>query len=309
VRGRVLVTGGTGFIGRAAVHALTSRGREVHAVSSRAALPANSERLTWHHADLLDPAATARVMDEVQPSDLLHLAWDLRPGAWAGTGAHLDWLRASLTLVERFAAAGGRRVITAGTCAEYDWSDGHCAEARTPLRPATLYGAAKLAVGQVVEAYARQVGISAASGRVFFTFGPGEHPDRLVAAVVRAVLDGRPAECTHGRQQRDFLFVADVADALAALLDSDVSGAVNIGSGVAIPVRDLVGLAGELMARPDLVRLGARQVATEEPPLVVADISRLRAEVGWTPRTTLRGGLEQTIDWWQQRARTAETRR
>jgi nucleoside-diphosphate-sugar epimerase len=197
--------------------------------------------------------------------------------------------------------------VTAGTCAEYDWAEGLCAESSTPLRPATLYGTAKLSVGQVLQAYARQVGISAASGRVFFTFGPGEHPDRLVAAVIRALLDGRPAECTHGKQQRDFLFVEDVGDALAALLESGVSGPVNIGSGEAIAVRDLVALTGDLIGRPELIRLGARQATTEEPPLVVAETTRLRAEVGWTPRHTLREGLEASIAWWQPQVRTAGT--
>lgn len=297
---RVLVTGAGGFIGRAAVAGLRSRGMEIHAVSSRPTAAAGDDQVRWHRANLLDPAAAAGLVKMVQPSHLLHLAWDLRPGAWAGAGAHLDWLRASLALVEQFAEAGGRRVVTVGTCAEYDWSSGRCSELSTPLRPDTLYGAAKLALGQVAGAYGRQTGLSVAAGRVFFTFGPGEHPDRLIAAVIRALLEGRPAECSHGRQQRDFMFVEDVGDALAALLDSDVAGPVNIASGSAIAVRDLALLTGELTGRPDLVRLGARQSTVEEAPLVVADVARLRSEVGWTPRATVRSGLEQSIGWWQE---------
>jgi nucleoside-diphosphate-sugar epimerase len=304
VAARVLVTGASGFIGRAAIRGLQARGYEVYGTWSTTAPPAEAGDVAWHQVNLLDPGAVAQLMREVAPGHLLHLAWDLRPGAWSGAGRHLDWLSASLTLVERFVEAGGQRVVTVGTCAEYDWSEGRCSEASTPLRPATLYGAAKLALGQVVAAYARQTGISAATGRVFFTYGPGEHPDRLAAAVIRALLEGRPAECSHGRQQRDFLFVADVGDALAALLNSTVTGPVNIGSGLAVPVRELVELTGALMSKPDLIRLGARQAASEEAPLVVADVHRLHAEVGWTPRYTLQEGLEQSIAWWQQ-VRTA----
>jgi nucleoside-diphosphate-sugar epimerase len=305
---RVLVTGASGFIGRAAVEALRTRGFEIHAVSSRPASVRHDGQVTWHRADLLDASAAAAIVADVQATHLLHLAWDLRPGAWGGAGAHLDWLRASLTLAERFVEAGGRRLVTAGTCAEYDWTGGVCSETSTPLVPATLYGAAKGALAQVVHAYAQHAGVSAASGRVFFTFGPGEHPDRLVAAVIRALLEGRPAECTHGRQQRDFLSVEDVGDALAALVDSTVPGPVNIGSGSPVAVSDLVGLTGELLGCPELIRLGARQLRTEEAPLVVADVTRLRTEVGWTPRDTLRSGLERTIAWWRgQQVRTAGT--
>jgi NAD(P)-dependent dehydrogenase (short-subunit alcohol dehydrogenase family) len=92
---RVLVTGAAGFIGRPAVDALRARDLEVHAVSSRR-LTTTHPGITWHQADLLDPASLALIVDRVRATHLLHLAWDMRPGAWAAAGRHLDWLRASL---------------------------------------------------------------------------------------------------------------------------------------------------------------------------------------------------------------------
>jgi nucleoside-diphosphate-sugar epimerase len=296
---RVLVTGAGGFIGRPCVNVLRARGLEVHAVSSRQIVDAR-DGVTWHRADLLDPASTALLVQRVRPTDLLHLAWDVRPGAWAGAEGHLAWLRAGLLLLERFADAGGKRVVMAGSCAEYDWSSGICSESSTPLLPATLYGATKLALGTVQSAFARETGISASWARIFFTFGPGEHPNRLVASVIRSLLAGQPAECTHGRQVRDFLHVEDVADALVTLLESPVTGPVNIGSGEPLSVADLARRVGDLMGRPDLIRLGARATSMEEPPLVVADVTRLRTEVGWRPRHTLESGLEATIRWWRE---------
>jgi nucleoside-diphosphate-sugar epimerase len=297
---RVLVTGAAGFIGRPAVEALRARGAEVHAVSSRRA-PGTHDGVTWHRADLLDPAGTSLVVQRVKPTHLLHLAWDVRPGAWAGAGGHLGWLGASLVLLEQFAAAGGTRVVMAGSCAEYDWNAGVCSEASTPLRPATLYGTTKLALGQVLDAYARETGMSSAWARIFFTFGPGEHPNRLVASVIRSVLAGEPAACSEGRQVRDFLFVDDVASALVALLESPVTGPVNVGSGQRLSVADLARRVGDLMARPDLIRLGARAAAAQEAPLVVADVSRLTTEVGWTSGHTLDAALDETIAWWRER--------
>src|SRR5215207_5082472 len=94
-------------------------------------------------------------------------------------------LQASLALLRAFAAAGGRRAVVAGTSAEYDWHavGRRCHERRTPLRPATLYGAAKHALHTAAAPYAEQVGFELAWGRVFFVYGPWEPEGRLVPSV------------------------------------------------------------------------------------------------------------------------------
>jgi nucleoside-diphosphate-sugar epimerase len=295
---RVLVTGATGFIGRPVVGALAARGLEVHGVSSRQIRDVY-DQVIWHQADLLDAAQTAALVDRVRPSRLVHLAWDVQPGAWAGAGSHLAWLRAGVHLLERFAAAGGQRVVMTGSGAEYDWQAGVCSERTTPLAPATLYGTTKLALAQVLAAYGRDTGLSTAWARVFFTYGPHENERRLVASVVRSLLAGEPAACTDGRQVRDFLYVDDVAAAIVALLESPVTGAVNVASGEPLSVAALATRIGTLLGRPELVQLGARPTPANETPLVVADVSRLTQEVGWTPAYSLDEGLEATAAWWR----------
>ena len=94
-------------------------------------------------------------------------------------------------------------------------------------------------------------GISFAWGRIFFLHGPGEHPDRLVPSVTRALLAGEPARCTDGRQVRDFLHSSsDAAHAFAALLALRVEGPVNIASGRGCRSRELVGWIGDALGRP-----------------------------------------------------------
>src|SRR3982074_2423439 len=111
--------------------------------------------------------------------------------------------------------------------------------------------------------------LSTAWGRIFFQFGPDEHPDRLVASVIMNLLSGREALCTHGRQIRSFLHVADLGAAFASLLDSGIEGPVNIGSEERIALADFIERIARQIGRPDLVRLGARSAPTAEPPLLV----------------------------------------
>ncbi len=103
-----------------------------------------------------------------------------------------------------------------GSGYEYDWSYGYCTEGLTPCVPDTVYGACKHALHEMVRSYAAARQLSVAWPRVFFLYGPHEHPQRLVSSVVRALLRGEPAPCSHGRQIRDYMHVQDVADGLVA---------------------------------------------------------------------------------------------
>jgi nucleoside-diphosphate-sugar epimerase len=232
---------------------------------------------------------------DVRPTHLLHLAWETTHGAFWSAPANLDWLAASVHLVRAFAEAGGRRAVVAGTCAEYLWDDRVCHERTTPLEPATLYGAAKHALHVALRGYAGAVGFELAWGRVFLLHGPGEPPGRLVPSVATAMLEARPAACSHGRQVRDLLHVDDVAAGFGALLASGVTGAVNVASGEPVTLAEVVGTIGEITGHPELLRLGAIPASPGEPATLVADVRRLRDEVGFRPRHDLREGLEMTV--------------
>src|SRR5207253_10776751 len=179
------------------------------------------------------------------------------------------WVAASIELARAFAACGGRRIVAAGTCAEYDWSAGLCHEFDTPLVPRMPYGVCKDALRRILESLTEHAAISFAWGRIFFPYGPGEAAGRLVPSVIASLLDASDARCTHGRQVRDFVFIRDVAGALVALLDSEGRGPVNIGSGKAVSVREVVETIAENVGGRQHLQSGALP-ATDEPPLVAA---------------------------------------
>ena len=299
---RVLLTGASGFVGRHCPPALLARGYEVHAVASpKQVAPAGSREVRWHSADLLDSGQTASLLAKVKPTHLLHCAWYAVPKKYWNAPENFRWMEAGRHLLEAFADQGGRRIVGVGSCAEYDWRNGHCSEFATPLKPATTYGACKHAFQLFLTDFSKQAKLSAAWGRLFFLYGPHEPAERLVASVIRSILQEQPALCTHGRQIRDFLFVQDAADALVALLDSTVEGPVNIASGTSITVRGVMQEIANQLERPDLVQLCALPAPENEPPVMSADVARLRDEVGWSPRYDLARGVAESINWWKLR--------
>ena len=294
----VLLTGATGFVGHHCLQPLLARSFTVHAVTAKASGPLFPD-VQWHHVDLLDPAQVRDVLTAVRPTHLLHFAWYTEPGKYWTSTENFRWVQASLALLQEFSRCGGRRVVIAGTCAEYDWRFGYCSEGVTPLSPTTIYGTCKHAFHSLAEAFTTQCGLSSAWGRIFFLYGPCEHSARLVPSVTCSLLSGKQALCTHGNQIRDFLYVEDAADAFVTLLDGSVTGAVNIASGRPLMVKDVVHRVGEKLSRPDLIQLGVIETSVTDPHVLLADITRLRQEVDWTPKYDLDHGLDQTISYWR----------
>jgi nucleoside-diphosphate-sugar epimerase len=148
---KVLVTGASGFIGRYCLPILQSVEFEVHAVSSHPAPDVHSG-VHWHQSNLLRTEEIATLIEAVQPTHLLHLAWYAVPGRYWTSAENFRWVQASLELLQRFRDHGGELIVTAGTCAEYSWANGYCSESTTDLAPASLYGTCKHALRLMVEA-------------------------------------------------------------------------------------------------------------------------------------------------------------
>ena len=301
---RVLITGATGFVGRNCVDEFVQRGYQVDAIGS-SRVGDSQANVNWYQADLFDPAAVKSLTNDTAADTLVHLAWNAKPGQAYASPENYAWVTASLDLVQRFVESGGKRVVVAGSCYEYDQLYGWCREKHTPLEPATLYGVCKNALRQMLEAYCQAKGVSFSWPRIFFLYGPHENPKRLASSVVLSLLEDRQAECSHGRQLRDFMYAGDLADALATLTESDLQGAINLGSGAPITIAQLVTLIGEQTGRPELVALGALPARPSEALLIAADVARQQNELGWTPKHSHTEAIDKTIAWWQSQLQEA----
>ncbi|NOE35853.1 NAD(P)-dependent oxidoreductase [Ruegeria sp. HKCCD7318] len=284
--GRVLLTGATGLIGRATVPALAEAGHEV--------VTLGRSRTNDISCDMLNPEAVTTALETARASHLVHLAWhDGARDRWTSP-ANLDWMVATLHLVREFARTGGQRVVCAGSCAEYDWALPELTET-SPLRPRTLYGSAKAGTGMALCAGQEALGLSLIWARIFFVYGPGEPPGRLFGDLISNLKAGQPVDCTDGLQERDFLHVHDLARALAHLLETNITGAVNVASGTTIPVRNLIEEVAEQMHHSDLIRLGAIARAANDPDRLAADVNRLQNEAGFTPQHDIASGVADIL--------------
>jgi nucleoside-diphosphate-sugar epimerase len=292
-------------VGAPLLQRLLADGQEVHALTTGPRELTDEKGIHWHGGNLLDPYGIAPVVDEVRPEQLVHLAWDVSHGRFWTALENAEWVEASLRLVRAFAHTGGRRAVLVGSCAEYAWGgDQELDERNSEINPDSLYGICKDALHRIASAYADEAGLELAWGRLFFLYGPREQPERFVPAVIRSLISGVRVATTAGTQVRDFMHVQDAAGALGAVLQSDLTGPVNIGSGQGTSIAEVLDILGAVTSAGDLIDRGARPALGSEPARIVADVGRLAGEVGYRPAISLRDGLAASVDWWRERQGT-----
>jgi len=289
---KVLLTGGSGFIGRHVLRAL-----QQHAIPTVLAgrqKPAGIGDAQFIACDLLDASSHQALVQAAAATHLLHLAWVTDPDVYWSSPVNLSWVHASVQLVQSFCATAGKHVVVAGSCAEYDWTHSPCHETQTPLLAQTLYGVAKDATRRLIEAVCAQHGVRCAWARIFFPFGPGEDARRLVPSVIRA-LQGQSAPFgVNAQTARDFLHVADVASGLLALVQAPATGSYNLCSGAPVRIGDLVCELARLLQRDPSPVLAQASSRPPGPPLLSGDNTRLRS-LGWRVENTMSDALALTI--------------
>jgi nucleoside-diphosphate-sugar epimerase len=300
----VLATGATGYVGRHAVATLAEHGFEVHGTTRKSHDTIAGVHL--HTVDLLNEDSVLAVISRLHPTHMLLSAWTTEHGIYWNDPDNERWADHSEAMVRAFFDAGGRRVVLAGSCAEYDWSDPNLQQ--RPIRedlaqgmPRTPYGRAKRRAAERISGLATAAGRECAVGRIFFPIGAGEKPDRFLPSIVRALLEERPAKLGPCDQVRDITDVRDTGSALAAIVESSAIGPINIDSGQGVRLDDLASRVADALGRPDLLEVGASPPRQGEPPALVADNTRLRDEVAFRLRYTLEDAIAASIQYWRSK--------
>lgn len=275
----------------------------MHGFGRRRSYPEALEGVRWTAGEFSDRAALARAVDGAE--HVFHLLGGSTPES-SNKDPVADLVAgavASLHLLEICRAAGVRKVVfvsSGGTVYGIPASTPIPEDA--PTDPISAYGVSKLAIEKYLRLYRHLHGLDYAVLRVANPFGPWQDPDRrqgVVTALMQAALDGRPAEIWgDGRVVRDYLYVADVAEAIAdAAGYAGAHRVFNVGSGVGRSVLDLVRDIGAALGGGTAVAALHKPGRATDVPANVLDSSLIRREMGWTPRTEWSEALEMTAAW------------
>jgi UDP-glucose 4-epimerase len=303
---RALVTGGAGFIGSNVVDGLLAEGHEVTVVDNLSTgrrhnlEDAESKGAKLVEADIRDGDVLVEIFQEARPEVVFHLAAQIdvrKSAADPAFDARVN-VEGTINVLQAARSAKARRVVNTSTGgAIYGEAQQIPAPESHPNAPEAPYGQSKFAAEGYCELFRRLFGLSTVSLRYGNVYGPRQDP--LGEAGVIAIFCGRvrsgerPTVFGDGLQTRDYVHVHDVVAANLAAADSDVTGPVNIGTGLETSVLDIVeALAphakGDFSADHHPERPG-------EVRHIAIDASRAHAELGWEARVPLAEGLEQTL--------------
>jgi UDP-glucose 4-epimerase len=295
---KVLVTGGSGFIGHHLCRRLCDEGSEVHASSrhTQASAPGGP---VWWQADMAEPADARRVFAAVAPQIVFHLAGSV------GAGPDLDLvlptyhslLTSTINVLLMAAESGCSRTILVGSLTEPAIGN---ADDGIPMSP---YAAAKWAGSAYGRMFHALYGTPVVILRPFMAYGPAQAPTKLIPSVSLSLLQGVAPKLSSGKTKADWVYIADVIDAFmqAAIMPGIDGKSIDLGMGSLASVRDvverLVTIAGTRVeplfgALPD--RPSENEVASN--PAIAAEL------LNWKATTSLESGLRQTFEWFKSNA-------
>lgn len=303
---KVLVTGAGGFVGANLARELLRRDCEVHVVLREGSAPWRLKdvmaRMRVHRLDLSDASAVWRVISQVKPQHVFHLA------AFGGYPFQKDARRivesnilGTWNILEALAGIEYKSFVCAGSSSEYGFKKKPMKETDL-LEPAHFYAAAKASSSLLCQAFSRTYQKPATVLRLFSIYGPWEEPTRFIPVAVGNILNGRPLKIVPGKESRDFVYVDDAVDAFIRAAESPkaAGGIYNVCSGKQTRIADAAMLLMKAAKKNVAVEKGAYPPRTWDTPNWVGSNAAAKKAFGWSPRTKLTEGFSKTVDWFSK---------
>ena len=252
---------------------------------------------TYVRGDLAEAAPWKEAVRKFSPEACIHLAWTGLPDY--SLFRCMENFDSSVRLIELLSGMGCQKIFVAGTCWEYGSLQGQVGETDVP-HSMSLFASFKTALRLVGESLTASRGLSLIWGRLFFVYGPGQRETSLIPSCYNALRKSQAPKVNDPNAVSDFIHVSDVARAIQALIEfPGVSGTFNIGSGAPTRAGEVCRMVSKCMGGADILS-GANAPSTSDGQGAWADVSRIRAETGWTPRLTLQAGTGPGPNSWQE---------
>ena len=305
---KLLVTGGAGFIGSEFVRQGVERGYEIVVIDSLTyagdleRLKGVEGKIKFYRADVADKGAVEEIFSKELPDAVVHFAAEshvdrsiLDPSPFIETN-----VKGTQVLLDASRRFGVERFVNISTDEVYGelGEEGHFTES-SPLNPNSPYSVSKASADMLGRAYYRTYGLPVITVRPSNNYGYWQYPEKLIPVVILKALLNEPIPVYGtGRNVREWLFVADCADGIFKVLEEGKEGEVyNLGSGQERRNLQVVEKILELLDKPKSLI----QFVPDRPGhdfRYSLDWSKLKNELGWTPKTSFEEGIEKTVNWY-----------
>lgn len=294
----ILLTGATGFIGSAVLKQIIKDGN-TPIVLKRPTSDLNSIKdIKGYKCFTYETLQEQQLIDDVKacrPDVFIHLAWHGTSGKERNEPFQVtDNIPLTLNAVEFAQKTGCRQWIGIGSQAEYGTPNRKVDES-FPTNPTTAYGKAKLTCCQEAINLCRSYRMIGSWIRVFYIYGPEQGSDWLIPYLAREMSQGRSPKLTKCEQVLEYLYIDDAAEGILSIAYNQATGIFNLGSGVAVPLKQIVETIREMVNPQIEVHYGAIEYRPNEVMLLQADISKIKEATGWAPKTDLQQGLGKTV--------------
>lgn len=275
---RIFVTGGSGFIGASFIKQAIRSGHEVLSLEKPSCLESFSIEAVRSFA----------------PDAVMHCAWITSPSSYENSPYNIILKELSLKFFNSMIDNNVKQFICCGTCAEYKQSNMLLYEDESIIEPQSLYAKAKADLYKEMIISQKKSDTKITWARIFFPYGPGEHPDRLISSIIKAIQLRQKMQLRSPHAIRDYIHVEDVATALLCLCEKKVNGIFNIGTGIGTSLSNIQKNIEILMN----TRNGQKQIIADmlskdnnTDDKIVASVKKISA-LGWKHRYSINSGLE-----------------
>ncbi|QQG46203.1 MAG: NAD-dependent epimerase/dehydratase family protein [Candidatus Niyogibacteria bacterium] len=305
-KNKFLVTGGAGFIGSNLVKLLCDKGYNVFVLDdlSSGFRKLVDKRAKFYKGSISNRHLLRRILSRTDV--VFHLA-ALSTITYSMTNPRIYFennFMKGIILLEEMRRAGIKKMVYASSAASYDGTKKTPIKETDPIGPINPYGASKLAYEHAMSAYYHSFGIEGVALRFFNVYGPNDDQSNTTRAIptwLKAALKGKQANYYwKGRQKRDYVFVEDLAEAnLLAAKRAKGFKVYNVGSGKGYWMINIIKKIEHLLG--EKLKLNDCGQRAGDPKLAIADILKIKRELGWRPRVSLEDGLQKTIDYYRKK--------
>lgn len=304
-RKRILITGGSGFIGSNLTRSLTKSDAEVFLLlrdtSKLWRIKDLLKKINVLKVDLLDKDGLQKCIKQIKPEVVFHLA---AYGAYSYQNEAERVLNTNIfgtfNLITSLLKTNLELFVNTGSSSEYGFKGKHMNEDDL-LRPNSFYSIAKASQTHMCNYYHDFAGFPVVTLRPFSVYGPYENPGRLIPNLMLAVINDKTLNMANGNTARDFIYVDDYIDAclMTKKLKRNTGSIYNIGSGKETKLKDLIKAAEKSLGRRIAANWNVDSGKSWDTNHWKADIHKAESELGFKTRTTLEEGLRKSFDWYK----------